>query len=77
MPAVMQRQQILVVGSRKMITSTHEKDCISASGFEVATNNTCGRILPEEMDAMVRWSSLIGIIQGYVSVAKSVARRSG
>jgi len=54
-----------------MIISPHERDCISASGFEVATNNTCGRILLEEIDAMVRWASLIGIIRGYVSVAKS------
>ena len=41
------------------------------SGFEIATKKTRKRIFLEEMNAVVPWTSLVGIIQGYAPVAKS------
>ncbi len=39
------------------------------SGFEIATKKTRKRIFLEEMNAVVPWTSLVGIIQGYAPVA--------
>jgi len=41
------------------------------SGFEIASKKTRRRIFLEEMNAVVPWASLVGIIQGYAPVAKS------
>jgi len=41
------------------------------SSFEIATKKTRKQISLEEMNAMVPWASLIGIIQGYAPWAES------
>jgi len=43
----------------------------SASGFEIATENTRKRIFLEEMNAVVRRAALIGVIRSYCSVGSS------
>ena len=41
------------------------------NGFEIATKKTRKRIFLEEMNAVVPWTSLVGIIQGNFPVAAS------
>jgi IS5 family transposase len=41
------------------------------SGFEVPTKGTHKRIFLEEMNAVVPWALLVGMIRGYALVAKS------
>jgi len=44
---------------------------LADSGFKIATKQTLKRIFLEEMNFVVRWASLVGIIQGYASLEKS------
>jgi IS5 family transposase len=43
----------------------------AGSGVEIATKKTRKRIFMEEMNAVLSWASLVGIVQGYAPVAKS------
>ena len=40
------------------------------SGLQIVTKNTRMRIFQEEINTVVRWASLVGIIQGYTPMAK-------
>jgi len=44
---------------------------LADSGLEIATKKTRKRIFREEVNAVVPWASLVGIIQGYAPVSKS------
>jgi len=48
-----------------------KKATFADNGFEIETKNTRKRFFLEEMNAVLPWASLVGIIQGYAPVAKS------
>jgi len=58
----------------QVIRLSMKQTSFADSGFEIATKKTRKLIFLEEMNSVVPWTALVGIIQGYSPVAKS--RRS-